>query len=257
MSSNETATATGFKPDRMPSVPDTPAPIGEDGPTELAPVARRSFTIVKREMPSDITPQELVHSFIAGIDDPDSMDEETAMSRPWWAPQTAEDVDKINMAIEILQQGLQERIAFMQLCVKGLASKQSKLLNLNADLIQVAAPVKEGGKFKDWRGPWTLGNYRNQPERAPDIKIVDEQKAIQAGFLVRLIKVPEHVAVKAGIDITGLSVEKKIETSSVRDFTPDKAYLEESGIALLPKAPVSYSPAKLKSLASTAEGGAA
>lgn len=224
-----------YKPERMMTDPGMPAPVDADGvalaivnspdaPPELQ-LARRKLSIVKVPIPADISLHEVADRFIAGVDDESQIPEDEATARPWWAPSTPEEVDRIVAAIDMEANFLGDRIAIMQQHLTALTVRRAKVINANADLIAVAAPVPEGKSFKNWTGPWSRGTYRNQVDREPIINVINKALAKAAGFFFERPK-----------------IEVVQDTQAIR--AADPAELKEAGIELIPQMPVSYSPFK-------------
>jgi hypothetical protein len=200
-------------------MPDPPAP------------AKRAMTIkLLDKLPPPVF-------FIAGVDTPnchiDEADDDPAAieqlkAAPWYEPEDAESLDRIvarlneqSISLDALADYYQRLASMYKARSARRASRIAKLCGIYQDILQAAAPVPPGGSWKNWKGPFSGGTYRNQPGRLPEIKITDKQAALAKGYCREKVEIVQ-------------------DTDAIRAADPSKL----EGVELIPQAAVSFSAPK-------------
>lgn len=114
---------------------------------------------------------------ILGLDTPETLAEDMQQS-PWWAIETAHDLDALLQGKAAFKQQLQAAIAKAQGIVKALDAREENLLRVHGHVV----PAPEDGKTRRMTKIVGGGSFCHQPERSAPLKLVDRQAALGAGF---------------------------------------------------------------------------
>lgn len=158
---------------------------------------------------------------IIGLDgDPRStepMDDELRQT-PWYIIDTFDDLDRLMAGLVAKEAHAAAAIAEWAQAKARFTARRSALLARFAHLVPTPG---EGKSYKDTRGAASMGNYRMQPDRLPELVVANMETAKAAGI----------TRIKYELDMA-----KAREQLSQDDITPD-----DLGLKAIPQLPVSYS----------------
>jgi hypothetical protein len=150
----------------------------------MSPKAKAALPVRKlniRRIGESTSVEELVDVKILGIDIEDEGDLVPGEPvPPFWQPATAEDVDKLVAAQQMRVDYWKERAAIAAYNASRATDRREQIIRVYSGILLAVTCVPEGKTFAKWRGPWTLGHYRNQPNRALQFKVTDLAAAAAA-----------------------------------------------------------------------------
>ena len=161
---------------------------------------------------------EIAAGFIPDVDDLP----EDPQNAYQWELTTAEDVDTVVRDIQAqidswrrIERNANEHRMYQE-------GRLTRVLDKYGHLVAAQVPVELGKSHRFWTGPISGGKYCHKPDRLPEIKVVDKDKALMVGLMrVRTVVDPDTDAIRA---------------------QPELAV--KHGIELIPVPTVSYAPPK-------------